>query len=386
MKHLHLTGREVVVWTQPADKPSRAINMPAAPVLHGPTLGDIARQYQTDPLSTFHKLRFHVRRNHEGLLRRIIARHGSTPLSEITGRTLIAWHAEWASDGKVAMGHAFTAQIRTLCGFGFTLLADRECERLCLVLNKMRFAMAPSRVDRLTAEQVEAVRMWAHIVGWHSIALAQAFQFELMLRQKDVIGEWVPKSETGTSDVVWHGQKWLRGIRWSEISDDLILTHITSKRQKPIVVDLKLAPMVMEELEFLDEMPDDEPVIMCESTCMPYATPEFRRKWRIVANYAGIPENVRNMDSRSGAISEAFAAGVNGERIQKSATHSDIGMTQKYNRGDAMAASSEVQLGRVAARHNAARDGESRDARWHRVADSISEATSTKRRASKGAR
>jgi hypothetical protein len=385
MENMTSACRDVIVWTPPAERPGNTIDI-AAPFTQRPTLGDIVRQYQTDPLSTFHKLRFHVRRNHKALLRRIIARHGATPLSEITGRTLVAWHAEWATDGKVAMGHSFTAQIRTLCGFGFTLLADRECERLCLVLNKMRFEMAPSRVDRLTADQVEMVRMWAHIVGWHSIALAQALQFELMLRQKDVIGEWVPDSEPGQSDIQWRGQKWLRGIRWSEISDDLILTHTTSKRQKAIVVDLKLAPMVMEELEFLDEMPDDEPVIMCESTCMPYATPEFRRKWRIVANYAGIPENVRNMDSRSGAISEAFEAGVKGERIQKTATHSDIGMTQKYNRGDAMAASSEVQMGRVAARRSAARDGETRDARWHRVAASISEATATSRRASKGAR
>jgi hypothetical protein len=34
-------------------------------------------------------------------------------------------------------------------------------------------------------------------MGWHSIALAQAIQFDCALRQKDVIGEWVPESEPG---------------------------------------------------------------------------------------------------------------------------------------------------------------------------------------------
>lgn len=379
--------RDVIVWTPPPEQPSRAIDTSAPPILRGPTLGDVARQYQTDPLSSFHKLRFHVRRNHEALLRRVISCHGATPLADITGRTLVAWHAEWAADGKIAMGHAFTAQIRTLCGFGFTLLADEQCRRLCEVLNKLRFAMAPARTDRITAQQAEDVRMWAHIVGWHSIAMAQAFQFELMLRQKDVIGEWVPEIERGESSLHWRSQKWMRGINWSEISDDLILTHITSKRQKPVVVDLKLAPMVMEELEFLDEIPaDDEPLILCESTCMPYATPEFRRKWRIVADYAGVPKNVRNMDSRSGGVSEAFEANVPGERIQKAATHSNIGTTQRYNRGDAMSASSSVQIGRAASRHSAVRNGETRDTRWHRAAASYSQSTATERRASKGAR
>lgn len=360
--------RDVIVWTGDTGQaaPTAAIVEATAQPLR--TLGFVIREYQSDPLSGYHKLRFAVRRNHASLLRRMLARHGATPLAHITGRKLVQWHAEWQGDGKVSMAHAFIAQMRTLCGFGLTLLQDSQCERLCLVLGKLRFPMAPHRVDRLTFEQADAVRHWAHQIGWHSIALAQAFQFELMLRQKDVIGEWVPMAEPGASDMRWRGQKWLRGILWSEIDDDLILRHVTSKRQKPIVVDLKLAPMVMEELECLDEMPDDGPVLFCESTCMPYATPEFRRKWRIVANYAGIPANVRNMDSRSGAISEAFEAGISGEQIQKTATHSDIKMTQKYNRGDYLAASNTVANTRVASRRKPVRETDTRAAPWRPAA------------------
>jgi hypothetical protein len=84
--------------------------------------------------------------------------------------------------------------------------------------------------------------------GWPSIALAQAFQFECTLRQKDVIGELVPLSEPGVSLVVIRNQKWLRGIVWQEIDQNLILKHVTSKKQKLTEVDLKLAPMVIEEL------------------------------------------------------------------------------------------------------------------------------------------
>jgi site-specific recombinase XerD len=175
------------------------------------------------------------------------------------------------------------------------------------------------------------------------MALAQALQFELMLRQKDVIGEWVPLKEPGISATVGPKGKWISGLRWEEIDQNLILRHTTSKRGKDIEVDLKLAPMVLEELALLTKtpivqltrtaLPVTGPVILCEVTGWPYTTAEFRRKWRIVANEAGIPKEVRSMDSRAGAISEATDAGADLEHVRHAATHSDIAMTQRYSRG-----------------------------------------------------
>lgn len=350
------TSRAVVVWSDQAP----AIEAPAAQFAgNGRVLAELIDAYQTDPLSRFHKLRFSVRKNHAALLKRIRDRHGATPIATINGRTLVEWHAQWRGDDKVSMAHAFISQIRTISGFGFTMLSDPDCKNLSHMLRNasLRFEMAPPRVDRLTFDQVEAIRHWAHQIGFHSIALAQALQFELMIRQKDVIGEWVPESEPGDAIIHWRGQKWLRGIKWSEIDDDLMLRHVTSKRQKPIVVDLRNAPMVVEELKYFDAISEqDEPLVICEATCMPYSAAEFRRKWRIVANYAGIPKNVRNMDSRSGAITESFDAGISGEQIQKAATHSDIKMTQRYNRGDFLANSNDVAAKRVASRRRAPAD------------------------------
>jgi hypothetical protein len=58
-----------------------------------------------------------------------------------------------------------------------------------------------------------------------------------------VIGEWVPQSEPGLSDVVRGKQKWMPGICWSDIDQDYVLTL-----GKLGAVDLKQARMVMEEL------------------------------------------------------------------------------------------------------------------------------------------
>jgi hypothetical protein len=122
------------------------------------------------------------------------------------GATCCAGTKAWAEDGKIPMAHSLMGMTRTLFSFGMTLLECDECARMCAVLSKQRFQMGKSRTERLTADMANLIRAKAHELGWHSIALAQAIQFEGMLRQKDVIGEWVPLAEPGTSDVIHKGR------------------------------------------------------------------------------------------------------------------------------------------------------------------------------------
>jgi hypothetical protein len=170
------------------------------------------------------------------------------------------------------------------------------------------------------------------------MALAQAFQWDCMFRQKDVIGEWIPLEEREVSDVIHRRRKlkWVRGLRWEMISDDFILTKVTSKKGKKIAIDLKLAPFVVEDLkiliDFLGGKPAKGPVIVLESTVQPYSAEFFRQTWRKVARICKIPDNVQNRDSRAGAISEATEAGAELEHVKHAATHSNINMTERYSR------------------------------------------------------
>lgn len=316
------------------------------------TLANLIDSYQTDKVSSYHRLRYHVRRNHDNLLRRLKARYGDLALSEIRARDIKAMHLDWSAGGKLSVGHAFIAQLRTLSGYGATDLEEPECERLCLVLHKLKFPAPPPRTSFLTAPHADAIRAVAHDMGWPSIALAQAFQFECMLRQGDVIGQWVPFDEPGESDVRFRSQKWLRGLRWNEISDDFVLTHVTSKKGKELTVDLKLAPMVLAELPKVVHREPNGPVIINEITGMPWSASEFRRKWRICADLAGVPKSVFSMDSRAGAITEATEAGAELEHVKHAATHSDIAMTQRYSR-NAQAKIANVQQIRLQARNRA---------------------------------
>jgi hypothetical protein len=315
------------------------------------TIRSLIACYRTDPDSGYRKLRYRTRENYDSLCRRIEKDRGDDLVSEVRARHLLRWHEEWISEGHTAMAHSLVGMLRTLCTFGATMLESEACRALKTTLGDLKFPMAKPRTERLTAEHAIAIRAKAHEMGVPSLALAQAFQFECTLRQKDVVGEWVPSNEPGLSDVTYAGQKWLRGLRWSEIDDNLILRHTTSKRLKDIEVDLWNAPMVLEELERQfglgwdrSKLPRSGPIIVYEQTGRCYVTYQFRWLWRRVANLAGIPKAVRNMDSRAGAISEATDAGAALEDVRHAATHGDIKMTQRYSRGAAEKTAKVMQL------------------------------------------
>jgi len=326
------------------------------------SLRSLVHCYQTDEDSTYRTNRYHVRQNRDSMLRRIVAKHGNEPLSAIKARVLLTWHKDWTDGGKkLATGSSFIGQLRTLFSFGATLLEDPECERLCGVLHKMRFAGAKPKDVSLTAEDVIAIRAKAHEFGWGSIALAQAFQWDCTFRQRDAVGEFVPIAEPGMSDVHLEGMKWLRGIRWEEIDENLILRHVTSKKQKLTTVDLRLAEMVLAELQIYCDgvtvhrglLPASGPIVLNEQTAFPWSANEFRRKWRILARACGIPDWKKNMGSRHGAIEEAIQAGAPIEFVRHAATHSDVSQTADYDRSQAESTAKVMKM-RAESRRKAA--------------------------------
>jgi hypothetical protein len=348
---------EMLMWSRGVDLPANAFMGDLRSLIHC---------YRTHKHSPYLKNRYHTRQSRDSMLRRITARHGDVLLSQIKAGILKDWHIDWSMNGqRLATGLQFIGQIRALFSFGYTMLEDLDCERLCRVMHELRFEGTKPRGVSVTAEQADAIRVKAREhFGWDSVALGQAFQFECTLRQKDVIGEWVPVSELGVSGVIRNGEKWLRGIVWQEIDQNLILRHVTSKKQKMMEADLKLAPMVLEELTemaggetliMVDEvtkkvtvnrhlLPTSGPIMICDTNGLPWTGNEYRRKWRKVARACGIPDDVWNMDSRSGAISEGIAAGASLEMVRHAATHSDVSQTADYDRGQAEATAKVMRL------------------------------------------
>ncbi|WP_439399270.1 hypothetical protein ACRQ5Q_17885 [Bradyrhizobium sp. PMVTL-01] len=269
----------------------------------GRTLKQLIECYRTDPDSNFLNLRYQVRVKHDRLFGRLSQEFGNQPLKSIRFRTLSSWYRAWLADGKIAKARSLVDRLRELFRFGATLLEDGDCSRLFEALRKLRLETVTPRAVTMTVDHANAIRLAAREhFGWYSIALAQALQFELLLGQKDVIGEWVPVDEHGESDVVLGSMKWLRGLRWSNIDKNMILHYAVGSSRRPIKVDLRTAPMVLEELkltspDWRDAIGCPSPLVICDTTGLPWSPAEFRRKWRKVAAFAGLPDTMKNRNS-----------------------------------------------------------------------------------------
>jgi integrase len=304
--------------------------------VHNRTLAELIDEYKNDHISGYSRMRYATRVNHEHILRRMTEAFGHMPLAEIRSRAMEEMYQHWSGGGKkVSTAHTFMSKLRTICRYGAGMLEDQECNRIALYLSRRTFMPALQQKESyLTAEQATAIREKCREIGYFSMALAQAFQFDCVLRQKDVIGEWVPLNEPGESKVIRGDWKWVRGITWEEIDENLVLRHVTSKKQKKVVIPLTEAPMVSEELS---HVPDwlkglGGPVIIYEADAFPWKAVKYRQVWRKIADICGIPPEVKNMDSRSGGLTEGSDAGIPLEILRHAAAHSDINTTQRYSR------------------------------------------------------
>jgi hypothetical protein len=275
------------------------------------TLSDLIEVYKTVPRSPFHKLSPASKAHYNVLFGLINKTYGKERLSSLQLQDFERWHERWADGGKVAIAHSKIGMVRNLFGFGTAILQNDECQRLFGMLSKMRVKAPKVRTERLTPVQATLIREEARLMKRPSVALAQAFQTDINLLQKDVIGEWVPVGAAGVSDITAGPLKWVRGLRWNEIDENFVLRHSGGGWQGEIEYDLRKAPAVLDELNdrfgfSIDRsprstLPKSGPIIVSENDGLPWDAVEFRRWWRRVANACGIDKNVRNSDSRSRA-------------------------------------------------------------------------------------
>ena len=71
----------------------------------------------------------------------------------------------------------------------------------------------------------------------------------------------------------------------------------------------------------------------------------YTKRWREIADAAGVPREVGNRDSRSGGVSEGRDAGAAMDDLAKQAGHSDPTVTARvYDRGDVEASRRVAKL------------------------------------------
>ena len=286
------------------------------------TIKSLSSLFQVNDDSPFHSMKWNSRDNFLKSLKVIEQTVGTRQIGKLLGPDYKRWHASWGlpkEDNKPPRPwrakHAIDA-VRQLIGYGVTL-GYEDCFRADAILSKIRFKTPPARKSVLTDEHVMAVRSKAHELGRNSIALATALQFSLTMRQKDVIGEWEPVSSVEG------------GIRHK----DTIWVNGHVKTGFEVEHDLKLHPMIMEEIALVPSEKRVGPMIIAETTGEPYKHRTFTQQWRVVAKKAGVPNKVWNMDARAGGITEAYDLGAAETDVMKAAGHKNRQTSARYNRG-----------------------------------------------------
>jgi hypothetical protein len=319
------------------------------------SFGSLFRLYQTDPESSYKRLKPSSRRPYDVYLRRLEHHIGARQIAVCDGRDLRRWFGEWSAPDepngrpKLAAARMVVCVIKAAVTFGIVCRLP-ACAEFRAILDRMEFPSIKPRTIAPTARQVEAARGAARASGAPSRALAYAFQFETTLRQWDVIGEWVPLSDPRPSAVLGYGEKWI-GPTWQQIDADMVLrvtpgkTHDTSEAR--VAFDLRECPMVVEEMAMVPPERRVGPLIVSERTGLPYRHPGFRRSWRQDAITAGIPAEVWNRDLRAGGVTEAREAGASTDDVAKTAGHTDRRTTARVYDRAALEAARRVARARV---------------------------------------
>ena len=207
----------------------------------------------------------------------------------------------------------------------------RDCVRVSGILSEMEFSQPTARREFIDFDQAGAICEQAIADGARSIAIAQALQFELTLRQIDVIGEWVPTT-ADQHGIVDRGDRWQGGLLWSHLDAHGVIMKDTTKTGFRAQHDTMAYPYLR---QMLDTVPAEKrvgPVVVNEATGLPWRRREFAKRWRKIASKVGIPSTVLNRDSRAGGITEGSDAGADREHLRHHANHSNGATTELYNR------------------------------------------------------
>lgn len=342
------------------------------------TMASLIEIYLKDPDSNYKNLRYTSEVSYARHLEEIRKAHGAERISRLTFRDFKRWYEaalEHDCDKPLSYAHQRMTFIRLALAFG-TLLKLPGCADARAVLSEMKFELPKSRTEIITGEQVAKLRKGAHEKGRASIALAQTLQDCLMVRQTDVIGQLVPKSHPGLSDVHMGEFKWVAGFRWEELDANFTLTHRLSKSIKgkrgmalvdtgkvkiwnfwnypPIIEELCLKAGVPRAELCRDLFPASGPLVVAEHSRLPWRYKMFAKIWRKIATSVGIPKNVQNRDTRAGAATDAGQKGADvdrkaaAERVRPALGHSNDGTTQIYLRADdeATARIAEIRFGK----------------------------------------
>jgi hypothetical protein len=309
------------------------------------------RIYQEHPLSRFHKVKHNTRKTYIKDLKLIERSVGRRLIRNVTVLDVQRWYDEWrkpevaGGPERIDRAHDAVAMFRTVIYFN-AALRNNDCKVLAGELEHVKFEKGGAREEELTYGQCASFIRTALEFGRKGImpadrclhlAIGTAAQFELMLRQMDIIGEWAKvsayrKLPAGITTLEHKGDMWAGFFTWEMIAGwRWRMKTSKSKYRSAADFDLARYSLLLPLLEAVPHADRTGAVVKGEKN-LPVRQAMYARWWRRIARAAGIPDAVWNMDARAGGATEADESGAELDAIQAALTHSKGSTTLRYIR------------------------------------------------------
>jgi hypothetical protein len=315
------------------------------------TVGAGCNIYRNHTFSRFDKVKHNTHQSYDRDLRLMETTVGRRLFRNLTVLDVQHWYDEWrkpevaGGPERIDRAHNAVGMFRTVVYF-LAALRIKECKLLAEELEKVKFEKRGARQEELTYSQATAFIKSALELGRKGVmptdrclhlAIGTAAQFELMLRQMDIIGEWAPvnanrKLPAGIATLEYGCDIWVGFFTWEMIAGWRWRMK-TSKSKYRSAADFDLTKYGL-LLPLLDAVPHENRTgaIVKGEKNLPVRQGTYGRWWRRIARAAGIPDTVWNMDARAGGATEADEAGAALEAIQGALTHSKESTTLRYMR------------------------------------------------------
>lgn len=320
------------------------------PAVYDGTFASLVKLYESHPDSPYHELHETTRVTYSRTMASLMKYKGERRVDAVTGNDMRRWYKEIAEANSRSYAYFMIGVLKTVLSFASTLRI-REASELREELRAARFKPGHRRHQQLTNEHVKLFCDKAREMGLAWLARCVRLQFDFAMRRRDVIGEYV--SDDGTNGIRSGRKVWRDGLTWGHIDGNGIIRKVTSKTAKTTGLEAVHAiadyPDVASDLATTPDVNRIGPLVVNPRTGKPPTEAKCRYHFRVVARLAGIPDDIRQMDARAGANTEAYEAGATEEEAMALATHTE----RKTNRGylrDLTEQSRRAAAKRIAAR------------------------------------
>lgn len=327
---------------------------PDVPAYDGTVYG-ACQIYQRHPRSRFHSVKANTRKSYTDSLKVIETTVGRRLIRNVTIFDVQHWYDQWrkpAEPGgpeRIDRAHNAVGMLKTVLRFN-AALRRKDCRQLVDDLEQatsivrferggareveMTFAMAGAFVRTALEQERKGILPPGRGLA---MAIGVAAQFELLVRQKDVIGEWGPTrldarrpdgiAVLESGDETWAGYfTWeaIPGWRWR-------MKTSKSKYRAAAEFDLTRYTLLHPLLDAVPPAARTGAIVKGEHG-LPIRERSYRKWFRPIARAAGIPDEVWSMDARAGGATEAEEAGAALDAIQGAMTHTKTDTTLRYLR------------------------------------------------------